>query len=87
MKMITFALMGQTIYEYFKKELPEATILVRIHPETLEGLELIVLTSKQIQQTVRQFDDNIYHELAFDKFIDGSAMEFNLYLKGLAGHK
>jgi len=34
--------MAQIIYRYFKKELPEGLILVRINPVSLEGLELLV---------------------------------------------
>ena len=79
--------MAQTIYEYFKKELDEATILVRINPETFEGLELIVLKSSQIQKTVRNFDETIYDDLKFDEFIKGNPLEFNLLLQGAKSHK
>ena len=75
--------MSQTIYEYFKKELDEATILVRINPNTFEGLELIVLKNNQIKKTTRTFDETIYEELEFDEFLKGNPLEFNLHLQGL----
>ena len=79
--------MSQTIFEYFKKELDEATILVRVDPSTFEGLELIVLKNNQIKKTAREFDETIYDELEFDEFVDGNALEFNLHLQGISGHK
>ena len=79
--------MSQSIYEYFKKELDEATVFVRIDPKTFAGLELIVLKNNQIKKTVRTFDETIYTELEFDKFVKGNPLEFNLFLKGVPNHK
>ena len=76
--------MSQTIFEYFKKELEEATILVRIDPENYEGLELIVDKNNQIKKTPRQFDETIYEDLEFDEFIKGNPLEFNLRLQGVS---
>jgi hypothetical protein len=79
--------MAQAIFKYFKKELDEAKILVRINPITFEGLELIVLKSNQIKKTSRMFDETIYDDLQFDDFIKGNPLEFNLHLQGIASHK
>ena len=79
--------MSQTIFEYFKKELDEATILVRINPNTFEGLELIVLKNNQIKKTSRTFDKTIYVELEFDEFMSSNPLEFNLRLQGISGDK
>ena len=76
--------MADTIKQYFKKSLDEMTILVQIDPESMEGLELIVLPDGQIQKTERQFDETIYEDLEFDEFEEGKPLEFNLYLKGFA---
>ncbi len=73
-------MMAQVIYQYYKKELPEATILVRIDPGTLMGLELIILPSGEIRKTARQFDAGIYEELEVDEFSRGKALAFNLLL-------
>jgi len=79
--------MTQTIFEYFKKELDEAIILVRIDPITFEGLELIVLKNNQVKKTARMFDETIYDDLEFDNFLKGNPLEFNLHLQGVSGHK
>jgi hypothetical protein len=79
--------MAQAIFKYFKKELDEAKILVRINPITFEGLELIVLKSNQIKKTSRMFDETIYDDLQFDDFIKGNPLEFNLHLQGISSHK
>ena len=76
--------MAQIFYEYFKKELKEATVLVRINPENFAGLELIVLANGQIKKTKRSFDETIYEDLEFDAFIKSSPLEFNLYLNGIS---
>ncbi|MEN8248215.1 MAG: hypothetical protein ABFS32_04740 [Bacteroidota bacterium] len=72
--------MASVIYEYYKKVIDDATILVRIHPTTFEGLELIVVNESHIKKTEREFDETIYEDLDFDGFIPGSPIEFNLYL-------
>lgn len=75
--------MADKIHQYFKKELEEATILVRIDPESMEGLELIILKDGKVQKTERQFDETVYEDLEVDEFTSGSPLEFNLYLKGI----
>ena len=79
--------MAQIIFKYFKKELDEAIILVRIDPNTFEGLELIVLKNNQVKKTVRMFDETIYDDFEFDNFIKGNPLEFNLHLQGISSHK
>ena len=79
--------MSQTIFEYFKKELEEATILVRIDPKNYEGLELIVHKNNKIKKTQRQFDETIYEDLEFDEFTKGNPLEFNLRLQRVSENK
>jgi len=75
--------MPGSIKQYFKKILDDGIlILVRMDPDTYEGLELIVLPNRTVKKTERQFDETIYEELNFDDFSKGNALEFNLYLKG-----
>lgn len=73
--------MAQIIYQYFKKEIEDGTILVRINPESFEGLELLIDKEQRILQTKRKFDSTIYDDLNFDEFIKGSPLEFNLFLQ------
>ena len=72
--------MASIIYEYFKKEMAEGIILVRINPVNFNGLELIVVDDKHIKKTAREFDETIYEDLDFDGFVKGNPLEFNLYL-------
>ena len=76
--------MPQEIHQYYKKELQEFKVLVRVAPESLEGLELIVSLDGTIEKTKRQFEEDIFDDLAEDEFEKCSPLEFNLYLKGLA---
>lgn len=75
--------MKEIVHSYFKLTTEEATILVQLNPETFEGLELIVLPDGKIQKTKRKLDEEIYDDLKEDGFVESSALEFNLYLKGV----
>ncbi len=70
------------LYQYFKKEIGSNKIIVRINPDNLEGLELLVSSEGKITLTERLFDSAIYDDLKFDEFKESSPLEFNLYLSG-----
>lgn len=72
------------VHEYFKKELEEFKVLVRVNPASLAGLELVVTRSGDVEKRKLQFDEEIYDDLQVDGFAPASPLEFNLYLKGLA---
>ncbi len=74
---------GHTIHQYYKLQTQDFTILVQVDPETLNGVELLLDRQGQVLKTARQFDPDIYQDLDADGFTEGSALEFNLYLKGL----
>ena len=76
--------MAEEIHQYYKKELQELKVLVRVAPKSLEGLELIVSLDGKMEKTKRQFDQDVFEDLAEDEFEKCSPLEFNLYLKGLA---
>ena len=73
------------VQQYFKKTIEDYTILVQVNPATYEGVELIIHPDGKIEKTRMQYDDEIFEDLAEDEFIPASALEFNLYLKGLTG--
>ena len=79
--------MAEIIYTYFKKQLEEGKILVRINPENFSGLELLVHEDGELKKTKRDFDESIYEELKFDEFEKSSPLEFNLHLKGFSNQK
>ncbi len=72
------------VHEYFKKELEELKVLVRVNPASLAGLELVVTQNGDVEKRKLQFDEEIYDDLQMDGFVPASPLEFNLYLKGLA---
>ena len=76
--------MPEEIHQYYKKELQDFKVMVRVAPESLQGLELIVSVDGKMEKTKRQFDTDIFDDLAEDEFVKCSPLEFNLYLKGLA---
>ena len=75
--------MKEIIHQYFKKELEGVKILVQVNPESFRGVELIVQTGGKVEKTRREFDSEIFEDLAADEFVPASPLEFNLYLKGL----
>lgn len=75
--------MAKIFYQYFKKDIDQNKILVRINPATFEGLEILVAESGKVAQNTRQFDSTIYDDLEFDAFEEANALEFNLYLAGI----
>lgn len=71
------------IHQYFKKELEEGIIMIQLDPADLCGLELLISKNGAVQKTKRDFDEEIFEDLAADNFTKASPLEFNLYLKGL----
>lgn len=76
--------MNAVVHQYYKYISPELCLFVQINPITLAGLELLIEPDQILKKTRRQFDENIYEDLAADGFAEATALEFNLYLKGLA---
>lgn len=73
------------VHQYFRKELDDVTILLRVNPIMLKGME-ITLPKNGDEPSVRELelDKDIFEDLKADEFVDGSALEFNLYFSGLA---
>lgn len=73
------------VQNYFKRVFEDYIVLVQVNPATYQGLELIVHPDGKVEKTKMQYDDEIFEDLAADEFETASALEFNLYLKGLGG--
>ena len=71
------------VHQYFKKTLEEGTIIIQLDPIHLSGVELLIATNGAIKKSNREFDEEIYDDLAEDGFVETGQLEFNLYLKGL----
>lgn len=76
--------MQHTIHKYFKKVIGDVTILVQLDPESLKGME-IMAGPEGVSRRRLTFDEYIEEDLAHDGFAETGPLEFNLYLKGLAG--
>jgi hypothetical protein len=73
------------VHQYFRKELDDVTILLRVNPIQFKGME-ITLPKNGDEPSVRELevDQDIFDDLKADDFVDGSPLEFNLYFSGLA---
>lgn len=75
--------MKDIVHEYFKKEFKDFTILLQLNPVNFTGLELTLPKTGKMEKRKLDFDEDIYEDLKVDGFTKSSALEFNLYLKGL----
>ena len=70
------------VHQYFKKEVGENKILVKINPIYFTGTEITV-TPDGPEMLDLEFDAQIFDDLKHDGFAEVNAIEFNLYLAGL----
>jgi hypothetical protein len=73
------------VHQYFKKNIGNAKILVKVNPLTFFGTEISVGTDNEVEIREMEFDEEIFDDLKADEFKETSAIEFNLYFSGLAG--
>jgi hypothetical protein len=71
------------VHRYFRKKYDHATILLRINPIQLTGLELTLAHGDKAQLRQVAFDDSFGDDLRADGFEEANALEFNLYYSGL----
>ncbi len=71
------------VHKYFKSELEDVKILVKVNPVHFTGVEMIVHKNGKLETRQLEFDAEIWDELSEDGFVEVSAMEFNLHLSGL----
>jgi len=71
------------VHQYFKKELGNSTLLVKVNPLLLKATEITL--NKGREPELREFavDPEIFEDLQTDGFVEASPLEFNLYLSGL----
>jgi hypothetical protein len=73
------------VHQYFKRELETSTILVRLNPIQLKGLEITLHKNGEPEIRELEVDEGILDDLKADGFKEASPLEFNLYFSGLAG--
>jgi hypothetical protein len=72
------------VHQYFKKQLVGSKLLVKVNPIQWKGTELLVPESGEVEIRDLDFDAEIFDDLKADHFTECTALEFNLYLSGLA---
>ncbi|MCA6073586.1 hypothetical protein [Fulvivirga sedimenti] len=75
--------MKDVVHSYYKRVFEDFTILVRLNPIDLTGLELTIGADGTVEKRKLQFDEDIEDDLKEDSFKPSGALEFNLYLKGI----
>ena len=72
------------VHQYFKKELADCTLLVKVNPVQLKAMEITVYTDQDPEFRELEVDEDILEDLKIDGFVEASPIEYNLYLSGLA---
>jgi len=72
------------VHQYFRKELGDATLLVRVNPIRLVATEITLYKDGEPEIRELEVDGEIIEDLKADGFSEASPLEFNLYLTGLA---
>lgn len=71
------------VHQYFKKEFEDYTILVRVNPIQLRGMEITLPKNGQPELRELELDEDIFEDLKADGFTEASPLEFNLYFSGI----
>jgi hypothetical protein len=72
------------VHQYFKKELDDFVLLVKVNPVRLKATEIAVYKNQEPALREIDVDPEIIEDLKADGFTEASPLEFNLYLSGLA---
>lgn len=71
------------VHQYFKKQMTDCTLLVKVNPLQLKATEITVYPKQDPEMREIEVDEQIFEDLKADGFAEASAIEFNLYLSGL----
>lgn len=73
------------VHQYFRKQFDGFMLLVKVNPVRLKVTEITVYPDRDPELRELDADADILDDLKADGFTEASALEFNLYLSGLAG--
>ncbi len=71
------------VHQYYKKEMQDFTLLVKVNPLQLKVLEITLQRDQEPALRELDVDEHIFDDLQEDGFVEASPLEFNLYLSGL----
>ena len=77
------ALSSNIVHQYFKREMKDVKIIVKVDPLQFKGTELTILKDGTVEKRNLQFDADIFNDLEVDGFVETGPIEFNLYQNGL----
>lgn len=73
------------VHQYFRKTDATSTLLVKVNPIHLRGVEIIVPKEGEPEFSEIELGETFESDLAAEGFGPASPLEFNLYWSGLAG--
>jgi hypothetical protein len=71
------------VHQYFKKQLGDSILLVKVNPLQFKVTEITVHKNQDPELREMEADEGIFEDLKADGFTEASPLEFNLYLSGL----
>ena len=74
------------VHQYFRKEIGDSVILVRLNPVQFRISEITLNKNEPPNLRELEGDEEIIEDLKADGFTESSPLEFNLYLSGLLEH-
>ena len=74
----------EVIHQYYKKQSDAQLILIQVDPDNKKGVQLEIVSGTKPKKTKVYYQDEPEKELLQQGFSRSQAMEFHLYLKGLA---
>lgn len=77
---------GNIVHQYFRKEIGDSVMLVRLNPIQFRITEITVGKNQPPNLRELEGDEEIMEDLKADGFTESSPLEFNLYLSGLLKH-
>jgi hypothetical protein len=73
------------VHQYFKKQIDDLTVLVRLNPIHFKITEITINQKGETHLREIDADQEVEEDLKADGFESASPLEFNLYFSGLAG--
>lgn len=70
--------MAKAFPQYFKRVFDDYQVLVQVNTDSYTGVELIVHPDGKIEKTEMEFDEDIFDDLAEDKFMQCNVLEFQM---------
>jgi hypothetical protein len=71
------------VYQYFKKETAQATIIFQVDTIQLKGTQLTIPKSGDMELEEIEFESNILETLQAEGFTTANPLEFHLIINGL----